>query len=248
MHVDVPLKTTCLFLDVDGSLIDIAPRPNEVVVPQSLGVHLTIVSRILDGALALVSGRSIAQLDQLFAPHRFKASGVHGAEWRREAGGAVESTVGGGLPRRVWDDIGEVVLAFPGTFAEDKTFSFAIHYRAVPAVAGDLEAMLMRLVSRYADAQLRLLPGHSVFEIKGADFDKGVAVRRFLRDKPFAGRRPIFVGDDVTDYPGFVAATEAGGQALAVGSDIPGTSGTFASPSAVREWLAGVAEKEHVDA
>jgi trehalose 6-phosphate phosphatase len=248
MFPDVLTDSTSLFLDVDGSLIDIAPRPHDVVVPASLIGHLATVSRLLGGAVALVSGRTIAQLDVLFAPWRFRASGVHGAEWRRQPGGEVEAIPGGRLPRGVWRELEAVLAAFPGTFAEDKAYSFAVHYRAVPGVAHGLQEALTRIVERHADAHLRLLPGHFVFEIKGADFDKGLAVRRFLAEEPFKGRRPIFVGDDVTDRPGFAAAVRAGGHGFSVGTDIAGTSGTFSSPSAVRQWLAALATREHVNA
>ena len=248
MLFDIPLNETCLFLDVDGSLIDIAPRPDEVVVPKTLVEDLETVSDRLDGALALVSGRSIVQLDRLFAPWPFRASGVHGAEWRIEPGGPIEVMAGASIPRALWDELDSVLEGFPGCFAEDKAYSFAVHYRANPEVGPGLEAALTMLVARHGKAGLKLLPGHFVFEIKGAHFDKGLAVRRFLDRAPFTGRKPVFVGDDVTDLPGFAAATSAGGQALAVGAEIRGTSGTFGAPSAVREWLAALAAREHVHA
>lgn len=248
MLPDIPNASTSLFLDVDGSLIDIAPRPHEVVVPISLVSDLAAVSRMLDGAVALVSGRTIAELDRLFAPWRFRASGVHGAEWRRHPDAPIEAIPGGALPRTIWNEVEQVLAAFPGTFAEDKAYSIAVHYRAVPGVGGALHAALFRILERHPDRHLKLLPGHFVFEIKGADFDKGLAVRRFQAEKPFSGREPVFVGDDVTDHPGFAAAIEAGGRGFSVGADIAGTSGTFSSPSAVRQWLARLAAREHVNA
>ena len=246
MIVSAPHATSALFLDVDGSLIDIAARPEAVVVPTALIDALRSVSDVMEGAVALVSGRSIRQLDELFAPWCFRASGVHGAEMRFDPQGPVVDAADR-LPRGVWNDLSALLDRFPGTLVEDKLFSYAIHYRAVPTAGPALEIALRALLER-TEPGLRLMPGHFVFEIKGAAVDKGSAVRRFMREPAFAGRSPIFVGDDVTDQPGFAAAVEAGGYAYGVGRDIPGTSGTFADPSAVRSWVAALAATETVHA
>lgn len=234
----------CLFLDVDGSLIEIAARPEAVVVPPSLVADLEGASEALGGALALVSGRAIEQLDALFQPLRLRASGVHGAEMRFSPDLGIHQLPGAAVPQPVRRDLAGVLRDFPGTFVEDKRFSLAVHYRAVPAVGEALLIALRALVARQAEAALILLPGHFVFELKRPGFDKGEAVRRFLVDPPFRGRTPVFVGDDVTDRPGFAAAIAAGGVAYGVGQPIPGTTGTFDSPSAVRDWLGRLAGRE----
>lgn len=234
----------CLFLDVDGSLIEIASRPEAVVVPPSLVVDLGRASEALGGALALVSGRAIEQLDVLFDPLRLRASGVHGAEMRFSPDTDVDRLPGAALPQPVRGDLSALLRDFPGTFVEDKRFSLAIHYRAVPAAGEALLAALRALVARQAEAALILLPGHFVFELKRPGFDKGEAVRRFMADPPFRDRTPIFIGDDVTDRPGFAAAIAAGGSAYGVGRPIAGTTGTFDSPSAVREWVGRIAGRE----
>lgn len=234
----------CLFLDVDGSLIEIAARPEAVVVPPSLVADLERASEALDGALALVSGRAIEQLDALFRPLRLRASGVHGAEMRLSPEMAVSHLPGAAVPQPVRRDLAGVLRDFPGIFVEDKRFSLAVHYRAVPAAGEALLAALRALVARQAEAAMVLLPGHFVFELKRPGFDKGEAVRRFLADPPFRGRTPIFVGDDVTDRPGFAAAIAAGGAAYGVGRPIAGTTGTFDSPSAVRDWVGRLAGRE----
>ena len=239
-----PTARMCVFLDVDGSLIEIAARPEAVVVPPSLVVDLDKASKALGGALALVSGRAIAQLDDLFRPLRLRASGVHGAEMRYAPDTAVTQLHGAAVPQAMRRDLSFVLRDFPGTFVEDKRFSLAVHYRAVPASGEALLAALRALVARQADADLILLPGHYVFELKRPGFDKGEAVRRFLADPPFRDRTPIFIGDDVTDRPGFAAAIAAGGTAYGVGTPIAGTTGTFDSPSAVRDWVGRIAGME----
>lgn len=237
-------RRACLFLDVDGSLIDIASRPEAVVVPSTLVANLERASEALDGALALVSGRAIAQLDALFRPLRLRASGVHGAEMRFSPQQPVSRRPGAAVPQAVRRDLVAVLHAFPVTFVEDKRFSLAVHYRAAPEIRDTLLVALRTLVARHPAADLTLLPGHAVFELKRSGFDKGEAVRRFLLDPPFRGRVPIFVGDDVTDRPGFAAAIAAGGAAYGVGRDIDGTTGTFDSPAAVRDWVGKLAGRE----
>ncbi len=235
---------TCLFFDVDGSLVDIAPRPEAVVVPPSLLDDLERASRVVDGALALVSGRSIAQLDELFFPSRFRASGVHGAEMRFEPDDAIVHPGGDVIPDAVWTDLNAVLTDYPGAFAENKAFSYAVHYRSVPHIGDELTAKLRALVDRHATLNLGLMPGHYVVELKRPTFNKGLAIMAFLGHPRFAGRRPVFIGDDVTDQPGFAAAVEHGGDAFSVGPRLPGTTGTFASPSDVRRWIAQIAATE----
>lgn len=239
---------SCLLLDVDGSLIDIAPRPEAVVVPASLVRDLDRASRAVGGALALVSGRSIAQLDGLFQPLRLRASGVHGAEMRFDPHGPTVRSEEAAVPAPVQQAVTALLQAFPGAFVEDKSFSLAIHYRAVPAAGPALLAALTRFVDSEAAGGLHLLPGHFVIELKRPSFDKGKAVRQFLGQPPFRGRVPVFVGDDITDRPGFAAALTAGGAAYGVGQDIPGTTGTFDSPSAVRAWVGAIADQETMPA
>ena len=228
-----------LFLDVDGTLIDIAPHPNAVVVAPSLIRDLALADRQLGGGLALVSGRTIEDLDRLFHPLRLRASGVHGAEFRFDPLGAVEPS-GPVLPNEAWQDLLGLLEAFPGTLAENKAFSFAVHYRAKPEVRPFLEAALLNLLSRRQDLGLRLMPGHYVFELKSPEINKGAAIARFLHQDAFRGRRPIFLGDDVTDRAGFDKVVAHGGLAFAVGIVVPGVSGTFPNPSAVRAWLSAL--------
>jgi trehalose 6-phosphate phosphatase len=226
-----------LFLDVDGTLLDIAPRPTSVVVPESLIASLARAEQALGGALALVSGRSIDDLDRLFAPLNLRASGVHGAEIRFTPAGAETYEATACLPRKLWMDLTELLFDFPGTFAENKRFSFAVHYRSVPASKRRLREELQRFVSTKTQMKLVLIHGHSVFEIKPQGFDKGVAIERFIERSPFLGRLPIFIGDDTTDEAGFAAVIRHGGRAFSVGHERAGVSGVFPGPDSVRRWL-----------
>jgi trehalose 6-phosphate phosphatase len=233
------LERTALFLDVDGTLLDLAPRPGAVFVPPSLIDSLAKADDALGGALALVSGRPIDDLDRLFAPLQLRASGVHGAQTRfspnnpREADEEAQ-----GLPRKLWMALTEVLFDFPGTFAENKRYSFAVHYRTVPMLKPRLREALQGLLRKYADLQLDMIHGHSVFEIKPRGFDKGKAIERFIAREPFLGRVPVFIGDDVTDESGFATVVSYGGRAFSVGHQRPGVSFVFRAPENVRCWLA----------
>jgi len=231
-----------LFLDVDGTLLDIAPRPEAVEVRPGLLDDLAAAERRLGGALALVSGRPIAELDRLFAPLRLSASGVHGAELRRRPGGAVASLANGRLGGDTWCALTRLLDEFPGSYAENKEVSFAVHYPDPGTDTARLKRALSRLMERAAAAgtATRLLAGRAVFEVQLPGFDKGRAIARFLEETPFRGRKPVFVGDDEIDRAGFDAALALGGFAYSVGVEMPGLTGAFAGPGAVRAWLHGL--------
>jgi trehalose 6-phosphate phosphatase len=226
-----------LFLDVDGTIIDLAPTPDAVEVPRALLDELASAERRLGGALALVSGRPIAELDRLFAPLRLRASGVHGGEIRyapNEPGQSVDSAR---LPEAAWTRLNRLLLEFPGAFAENKGLSFAGHYNLAGPVAEQIREALQQFRRDYPELPLEVICGRAVYEIKVAGFDKGKAIERFMAQPPFAGRRPIFVADDRVDRPGFEKALALGGLAFSVGAELPGVSGWFASPKDLRAWL-----------
>jgi trehalose 6-phosphate phosphatase len=226
-----------LFLDVDGTLLDLAPHPDRVEVPAGLVDVLAAAERRLDGALALISGRPIAVLDGLFSPLRLLAAGVHGAEMRNLRDATATIAPEHLIPRPAWIELARLLERFPGTFAEDKRASFAVHYRGASGARPELAAALAGFVRRFAECALQVTPGHRVFEIRRPGFDKGKAIERFMAKPPFRGRRPIFVADDAMDRAGFDAALRRGGLAYSVGRELPGLSGSFAEPAAVRAWL-----------
>lgn len=227
-----------LFLDFDGTLIDFAPRPEAVTVPADLSSTLDRAERRLDGALALLSGRTIAELDRFLTPLRLRASGIHGAEMRTDPAGPSEAACA--LPATMARSVRRILADFPGTLLEDKGVTLSIHYRAVPDAADALRAALADYVAGCETQKLELVTGEKVFELKPPGFDKGSALRRFMQMAPFAGRRPVFVADHEIDQAGFDAAVALGGEAFSVGTRLPGTTGSFAGPADVRAWLRNI--------
>ena len=231
-------ESTCaLFLDVDGTLLDIATSPEAVFVPHELRGALESLHERLGGALALVSGRTVDNLDRLFAPLRLPASGGHGAQWRAWPDAALYSEVETGLVVPIRERLYSLAAKHAGVLVEDKGWSIALHYRAAPTAREPLAAALHELLNDPEAAGLRLLPGKMVFEVLPQGCDKARAITRLLAEPPFAGRRPVFIGDDVTDEPALVKASELGGLALSVGYLLPGADAAFADPAAVRAAL-----------
>ena len=232
-----PGRDWALFLDVDGSLLDFAPHPDAVVVPDAMQDDIVALAARLDGALALVSGRALATLDALFAGLRhLPAAGLHGLEWR-DAQGRVQG------PPPAPDAMGSVEVearriaaAYPGAAVERKGPSLALHWRAAPQAQDPFRA--------FAAAALRLLPGYRpqfgdrVLELRPEGMDKGAAVQALLAQPPFAGRRPVFVGDDLTDEHGFSVVNACGGLSVLVGHRAATVARhRLADPAAVRAWL-----------
>jgi trehalose 6-phosphate phosphatase len=229
-----PDPHAALFLDFDGTLVDIAPSPDAVCVPSGLVDALQRVAAGLKGALALVSGRPIREIDHWLAPLALPVAGIHGAE-RRRADGQIERPA-----RASVDVIARVVEALarrhPGLRVEHKGVAVALHYRQAPECEALCLATLRQAVQNVPG--LQLLTGKMVLEVLPGGIDKGQAIAAFLREPPFAGRRPVFVGDDVTDEAGFAMVQQMGGMGVKVG---PGdSSATLRLPSAqaLRDWLA----------
>jgi len=234
-----PHHDWALFLDIDGTLLDLADRPDRVAVPDGLRGHLSAASERLAGALALVSGRPLADIDRLFAPLRLPASGQHGGEWRPAPAANPEIVAGSSIPAALRMLADDLAARHPGTIVEQKSHALAIHYRHDPALGPQFGAQLAAALDGCAG--LMLMPGRLVWEIKDATLSKGSAVDRFMAVPAFAGRRPVFIGDDRTDEDGFRAVQKHGGLALPVGRLAkPGQPG-FADAAAVRRWLAGIA-------
>lgn len=239
-RLNLSLDELCLFIDADGTLLDIAPRPDDVRASRDLLAILRCLHTALHGALAIVSGRRIEDLDRIFAPLRLPASGIHGAQSRPAPDGPIVEEAAPDLPAPVAEAVAAVAMRHPGVFLEDKGKALAVHWRGAAEAEAPLRAELDRIVDGRG-GEIALMQGHCVFEIKSAATSKGEAVRAFMAAAPFAGRRPVFIGDDVTDIAGIAAAKSLGGLAFSVGQMLDGADGMFESPSHVRAWLAQLA-------
>jgi trehalose 6-phosphate phosphatase len=239
----VPLPDThwSLFLDVDGTLLDLAATPGAVVVDAALLALLERLRRAARGALALVSGRTIVDLDRLFSPLRLPAAGIHGCE-RRDAQGTtrVADVVRAQLDA-MRHGLAAIADRHPGLLLEDKGAALALHFLRAPHMENELRAQVALLAAPLVP-EFALLDGHAVIEIKPAMHTKDSAVSAFLEEAPFAGRMPIFIGDDHTDYGGFEAVRRAGGMAIAVGPRVT-SDWHLSGPKAVRAWLEQLAAK-----
>ena len=215
-------QVCALFLDVDGTLLDIAAHPDAVSLPAELRLALESLHRRLDGALALVSGRTVADLDRIFAPLRLPACGVHGGQWRSCAEGPLHGEAVPSVAASILERLEAFAGAHAGVLVENKGSSIALHYRAAPAAARALASTLRELLGDPEAAGLRLLPGKMVFEVMAHACDKAQAIRLMMEIPPFAGRLPVFIGDDVTDEPALAMMADMGGMALSVGRPLPG--------------------------
>jgi trehalose 6-phosphate phosphatase len=228
-------RACCLFLDIDGTLLDFAPTPDQVRIDDSLLDLLGNLDRACAGAVAFVSGRSIHDIDGLFEPLCLAAAGVHGCERRDARGRLLRPYFETAGLHELRSRLDPLVQRLDGTLVEDKRFGIAIHYRAAPHLEGPLRAGLGRLVA-LIPAGFQMLDGDHVIEIKPASHNKATAVDAFMHEEPFAGRLPVFIGDDLTDQDGFAAVRKFDGMAIGVGHDT-GAEWQLPNPLAVRRWL-----------
>jgi trehalose 6-phosphate phosphatase len=228
-----------LLLDFDGTLVDIAATPDAVQVPEDLCQSLARLLDMTRGALAIVSGRPIRDIDAKFAPLKLPVVGGHGAEMRITDDEIVSAVTP--LPDELRRRLKAAQDFDPGIVIEDKGYSVALHYRRAPAVAAQLSAHIDAVCADFPGEPMEMLPGKALFEIKRPGVSKGEGVRALLRHAPFAGRTPVFIGDDETDKTLFALLPEFGGIGFSVDLEYQGLAGIFASPAAVREalmWLA----------
>lgn len=211
--VEILYPSCALFLDFDGTMVEIAPQPHAVQVPEPLISALRELDGYLQGAVAVISGRPIAQIDEFLRPLQLPVAGVHGAE-RRGADGAMHL-----LDTHPLDLVEAaaraLALQHPGLLVENKRGSLALHYRQRP----ELEEAVLQAMQQAVDASpgVTLLRGKMVAEAKPGGASKGRAIEAFLAEPPFAGRRPVFIGDDVTDEVGFSTVQHLGGLGIKVG-------------------------------
>jgi len=232
---------SALFLDVDGTLLDIAPRPELVQTPYGLPALITRLSEQRESALALISGRPLDQLDRLFEPWHGAAAGLHGLE-RRRADGVLDCAVDNASATAL-DHLRPKLAALAedgtGLALEDKGGTLALHYRAAPQREAEIRALAQDF-HREAASVLRLIAGKMVVEFQPRCVNKGRAIAAFLAEPPFVGRRAIFVGDDTTDEDGFAEIRRRGGIAIRVGPPTSTTTANYRLPTiaAVLAWLA----------
>lgn len=226
-------RGSALFLDFDGTLVPIAPRPDQIEVGAWLVPTLQRLHAALDGAVALVSGRPLRELDDWLAPLRLPAAGVHGVERRDGAGHP--RTYASALPEALVARIDRLVARTPELRLERKPSALALHYRDAPHLGDMCARMMLAAVRPYPD--WTVLIGKCVVELKPRSATKASAVRDFLSRPAFAGRIPVFVGDDATDEDGFAAVQAVGGIGIKVGEGPSGAQFRLHGPEAVRSWL-----------
>lgn len=225
-----PPERAAFLLDFDGTLVDIAPTPDAVRVPENLPAVLTRLREICGDALAVVTGRPIAQIDQFLPGIPFAVAGEHGIAVRHAPDQPVERASLPPLPHDWLEAADTLVARHPGASVERKQTGFVLHYRGAPDAGPALRDAAEQLLATDASHRFHLQAAKMAWEIRPGGIDKGSAVRLLMERSPFAGRLPIFVGDDVTDEDGIRGAEELGG----TGFRIPRN---FADPDSFRAWL-----------
>lgn len=234
----LPTPRHALFLDFDGTLADIADQPQAVQVRPQVLHTLPTLHAALGGALAIITGRTLADIDRFLSPLRLPVACEHGAQYRLNAGIRSDAPVLDWEP--VFSALHPLLKHHPQLLLEAKSAGLALHYRQAPHLEALCRQTLQDALPAVPGAEL--LQGKCVLEIKTAGPTKGRAIARFMQAAPFAGRSPLFVGDDVTDEAGFAAVQALGGLGVKVGDGATQARARLAGPSAVREWLQAAAQ------
>ena len=237
MHrVPAPRSEWAYFFDIDGTLVDIAPSPSEIVVERELQAEICDLYDATGGALALISGRSLSDVDGIFRDTSLPVAGQHGLE-RRSSDGKISRH---DAPLEKLDfartRLAEAIAAHPDLLLEDKGLSLALHYRLAPSLASFAHRTMRAIASAIGPA-FTLQSGKRVVELKPSGKDKGDAVRDFMQEEPFVGRIPVFVGDDVTDEHGFAVVNSMDGHSIKVGGGPTAARWRLPNVRAVRLWL-----------
>lgn len=240
MHAaPLPKQPWCLFLDVDGTLLELADSPTGVAVDPALLPLLERLRAAAGGALALVSGRTIDNLDQLLGCRNVPVAGLHGCE-RRDATGRLHiAEIAREQLAEVREGLQRLVARHPGLLLEDKGAGLALHFLKARELEHELRAEVALLAAPLVP-RFTVLGGHAVLEVKPAAHTKDSAVMAFMAEPPFAGKLPIFIGDDQTDYDGFAAVRRFDGLAIAVGPRVK-SEWWLPGPREVHHWLGQLA-------
>ncbi len=234
----VDLGQYCIFLDFDGTLVEIEDRPDDVRIDAATLQFIEKLRDKVGKALALVSGRDIRVIDRLLYPLVLPVAGVHGLQ-RRDAAGRLHSPViDQGVVESIAARVESAFLSEPGVVIERKTGAVAIHFRLRPDFEKKCHALARKIVHDRPD--LHMIKGKMVCEIRLQGHDKGGVIATFLEERPFKGRKPIFAGDDVTDEPGFVAVNARGGVSIKIGEDRTAAIYRAANILELRNWLEGL--------
>jgi trehalose 6-phosphate phosphatase len=237
------LNRTAIFFDIDGTLLDLAPTPLEVNVSTRLQNSLGALKSRLGGAIAFVSGRPIGEIDRLFTPLKVAAVGGHGAEIRFTPDGEIKRSKLATIDDELRAEFASIMELDPGIIIEDKGYSVAIHYRLSPDLGGEVMEHIVAICRSESCDALEILPGKFVIEVKPRGYNKGTGLIEMMTVPPFQGRKPIFIGDDVTDHAAFAALPEFGGTGISVGGMQPGASFNFDGPQDVRLWIERLASE-----
>jgi trehalose 6-phosphate phosphatase len=242
-HLLVPhLKETAILLDIDGTLLDLMPTPREVWVPPGLRETLNGLLTRTSGALALVSGRSLNDIDLIFAPEEFPVVGGHGAEMRLSNDGEAVASHAPPMDKELKKRLAAIASLSPRILLEDKGYSLALHYRLAPHAEKAIYEAVSLIRADLPNAPIEVLPGKCVCEIKHSGFTKATGVRELMTHAPFRGRKPLFIGDDVTDETVFAIMPDFDGLSFSVGRRARGVDGHFDAPTDVREFLSRLLE------
>lgn len=231
-----PAADWALFLDLDGTLVDIADEPDAVAIDTGLPPLLARLARGTGGALAIVSGRRLDDIDRLLAPCRLPAAGLHGLIRRDAAGRVTATSADAALLEPARTALGSFAEANPGVVLEDKGLAVALHFRQAPSCEPAARATVAAVVAVLRE-RVRVQEGKMVLEIRAAGSSKGAAVDAFMVEAPFRGRVPVYIGDDLTDEDGFTAVRRLGGRAIKVGAGASAAEWRVPSVAALRDWL-----------
>lgn len=236
-ELPAPSPAWAHFFDLDGTLVEIASTPSKVHPDHELLGLIERLHAASHGALALITGRSIADIDRLFPDMRLPVAGQHGVERRDAAGRMIRHS----YPAHALDDarreLTDVTRRFPQLLLEDKGMTLALHYRRAPQLAGFCHRVMHTLQLQLGDAY-SVQAGKRVVELKPMGKDKGIAVLEFMNEEPFRGRTPVFIGDDATDEYGFAVINRLRGYSVKVGGGRTVAQWRLADVRTVREWLA----------
>ena len=241
-QISVPPALTgnyAFFFDLDGTLADIQPHPDQVVIPDSTLQALNALAQQQGGAVALISGRSMVELDELTRPYRLPLAGVHGAERRDINGKTHIVSLPDSLLKALSAQLTTELDALPGCELESKGMAFALHYRQAPEQQQAVLALAQSIVQRHPI--LALQPGKCVVEIKPRGVNKGEAIAAFMQEAPFKGRKPVFVGDDLTDEAGFSVVNQLNGVSVKVGGGETQARWRLPDVPAVHLWISNIA-------